>query len=384
MNDCPTKIAKTVEHNPIPRRASTLSKKTAGQRDMRTPGRAKHSKYNYLQDTFLSRRPRDKRDTKKTPGQRDKGLNLLCAIICLSRDHVRTGTSPARLAYVWNSGTLGHGTKTACIKIAKTVEQTSKILVLLLILFCFSLMTPTSAQERPKALQIDEFGKICSEDMEARLDNLLNQLNANPSAKVVILFYGDRNAEGRNVKYIQYITKVYPRFRQIPSYFTDRVKIIRGENLPEMNFEVWLVPPGSDEPKPTGLFAQDDYKKPTLFDHSWADFNKNWSRKSDIYSDGFYDLGCGFSPNRGLFAKALKENKSLSGFLIVYTAFGKDSKRGRRIANYAVSDLANNFKIPSSRLRAIYGGNREEPEIEFWLVPRGDLEPKPTPRNSKN
>jgi len=238
-------------------------------------------------------------------------------------------------------------------------------------------------QDMPKAVQVAEFGKTCSEDMEARLDSLLNQMNANPASTVAFVFHGDRSSEGKNIKYLQYIITVYPKLRGIPNTFAKRIKVFRGENLPEMNGQFWLVPPGADFPKPDRPFVPDDYVKPTLYDHSWADFN-NWSKKLDIYSDGFYDLGCGFSPNRSLFAKILKQNPRLNGYLIIYTAFGKGSARGHRVANFAVSDLVNNFKVSRKRFTVIYGGNREEPEIEFWLVPKGDQPPKPSPAQKKS
>ncbi len=67
------------------------------------------------------------------------------------------------------------------------------------------------------------------------------------------------------------------------------------------------------------------------------------------------------------------------GNLIVYTKFGKGKTRANQISNFAVKDLVRNFKIPRNRLKTLFGGNREEPEIEFWLVPKGDVPPKLIP-----
>jgi hypothetical protein len=39
----------------------------------------------------------------------------------------------------------------------------------------------------------------------------------------------------------------------------------------------------------------------------------------------------------------------------------------------------NNYKVPRNRLKTIYDGNREEPEIELWFVPKGNKPPTPKP-----
>jgi len=235
-------------------------------------------------------------------------------------------------------------------------------------------------QEKPKAVLVDEFGKECSESVMARRDSFLNQLGQNANSSGLILFYGDQDSEGRNVKLAQYLARFDLLARK---YASSTIRLIRGKNTEDLLVQFWLVPSGADYPKPIQPFVNNEYSKTTLYDHSWADFNK-WSGKTDIYSDGFYDLGCGFSPNRGLFANLVNENQHLNGYLIVYTAFGHRPSLGRRVADFAVNDLVNNFRVPKKRLTAVYGGSREEPEIEFWLVPNGDQPPKPKPSQKKS
>jgi hypothetical protein len=81
--------------------------------------------------------------------------------------------------------------------------------------------------------------------------------------------------------------------------------------------------------------------------------------------------------------KPKAENKDLNGYLLVYTGFGKGADRGRRMAAFAVNDLVRNYHVPRTRLRAVYAGHREQPEIEFWLVPKGQGVSKATQLRQK-
>ena len=145
---------------------------------------------------------------------------------------------------------------------------------------------------------------------------------------------------------------------------------VRGENQSEMKIEFWIVPAGANPPKPAREFIEQKITSTTLFDKNWADFYKDFDGKLEIYSDGFANLGCEFSPNTEDFAKTLLLNPELIGYLVVYTKFGKGLMRGNQLANFAVRDLIKNYKVPRNRLKTIYGGNREEPQIELWFVPQ--------------
>ncbi len=72
-----------------------------------------------------------------------------------------------------------------------------KKLFLLIILLIPNL---SFGQEKPNAVLVDEFGKLCSEDIMARNDNFYIQVNANPKANGVILYYGDQDTVGGDIK----------------------------------------------------------------------------------------------------------------------------------------------------------------------------------------
>lgn len=233
------------------------------------------------------------------------------------------------------------------------------------------------SQEGPKAVLLDEFGKICSEDFMARADGFYIQLRNDPNAKGYIVFTGDRNVEGRNIYWVSALTVWYPGQMR---FDRSRIVLVRGENQDDMKVQFWLVPAGAQPPVPDKEFKPSKITETTLFDRNWADFYWDESGYAQIYVNGFFDLGCEFPPNAGQFAKTLLSDRSLTGYVLVYTAPNGGAKRGNMVGRFAVNALVRNDKVPRSRLKMIYGGRRGKPEVELWLVPKGQKPPVPTPR----
>ena len=242
---------------------------------------------------------------------------------------------------------------------------------LILIAFC---SLESFAQEQPKPILIDEFGSVCSEEVKVRLDNYYIQLNSDPTTSGAILFEGDAETEGRNLNLISFLTQFYPKQQ---FFDTARIQLIRARNS-QLKVQFWIIPKGGSLPTAEQPFVNYDYSSATLFDRSWADFN-TWFGDLDIYFSGFFENGCGFSPNRQVFADLLREDTKLNGLLIVYTKFGVGSKRGLRLSNFARNELTRVYRIDPRRIKSTYGGNRIEPEIDFWIVPSGSAPPRATP-----
>lgn len=244
--------------------------------------------------------------------------------------------------------------------------------VFFIILFLLS-VNSVLGQEIPRASLVDEFGRACSEDLMARMDNFFIQLNNNPDAQGFILFYGASDAEGRNLKFVNYMTRFYP----IRRFDGSRLTTVRGESRAEQLVQFWIVPRGATPPKPEKPFIPDRYTRTTLFDRSWIGFQR-WSGGLEIYDDGFFDLGCNFSPNERAFANILKANSNLHAYLMIYTETDKKSVYGLRLASFALNQFVKEYRVERSRVRAVYGGKRKKAEIEFWFVPKGEQSPPRT------
>lgn len=227
------------------------------------------------------------------------------------------------------------------------------------------------AQERPKAVLAEEVGITCSEDLMARYDYFLGKLLLQPSARGMLLFYGDQSSEGRNLNLFRWMTEFYPQVRRFKNL---NLEFVRAKNGPKTNIQFWIVPSGAEPPAPSERFQPEAITSTSRYDVAAADFHK-YKGKTYLYLDGFYELGCDFAPNNVGFVDQLRKNKSLTGYFVVYTEFGKGKAYGDRIARFAVSELLKNFRISRARIKTIYGGNRNKPEIELWLVPEGDRLP---------
>jgi len=237
----------------------------------------------------------------------------------------------------------------------------------------FAAFERSNARQNSEPILIDEFGKVCSEDFSARYDAFANALYNEPQSHAFIIFYGDKSSEGTNLNFIKVLSYYGVVNRGLDK---SRITIFRGENMNEMQTQFWLVRDKSKLPETGNAFQSEKIKTTSLFDKGYADFYQS-EGKLEIYADGFSDLGCEFSPNVGEFAGSLLSDENLTGYLVIY---GNKKARAEKIVKFAVDDLLKNHKIPRNRLKTIYGGKSEEPQIEFWFVPKND---KPPVVNSK-
>ncbi|HEX8250597.1 MAG TPA: hypothetical protein VF599_20655, partial [Pyrinomonadaceae bacterium] len=84
------------------------------------------------------------------------------------------------------------------------------------------------------------------------------------------------------------------------------------------------------------------------------------------------------------FAETLNQDKSARGRVIYYADETEyDLTKAREIVEKGMRDLAEKTNLNLSRVKIVFGGYRETPEVEFWIVPRGAKKPKPTPQERK-
>ena len=101
--------------------------------------------------------------------------------------------------------------------------------------------------------KFDEFSDLNCEGEMARLDNFAIQLQNQPEAKGVIIFFGGKTfrgrlpkrgeAEARAARLKPYLV----RRRGIP---TTQVIVINGGYAEEWRVELWIIPPGASLPTP--------------------------------------------------------------------------------------------------------------------------------------
>ena len=142
-------------------------------------------------------------------------------------------------------------------------------LILLLFAICVSAQTN-------EARQVDEFGELSCEDILARSDNLLNDLNKNPESVAYIIFYEGKHSQYSYNKKTQKseIILVNPRrgearnkAESIRFYLTkwhkfpnERLILIDGGYRENYGIALWIAPIKAEQPKPTPTVEEKDIK----------------------------------------------------------------------------------------------------------------------------
>jgi len=374
---------------------------------------------------------------KKPAGQRDKRLKPLSAMACLYQTFVASGTSRVlknTLTCVWDTGTVGHGTKIADKKIAKTAEQASKYgfsnngrhlndlrlclsicgkallfrsspkkalvfaavpeaepptslvtktvkqsftvsrtaepswsasrsptkfartaeqtcktLGLSILMVCFFLIRSVFAQEKPKAIQIDEFGTIGCEYLYAKSDNLQTVLKQNPSATGVVILHPQASSLAKALRYKNFIEKIF----QKNEYAYDRLKIVRGPAAALVGGEFWLVPPNADDPsRGMDLWTDEtlDLSKPFLYD-----------------SEDENGICPTFVPK--LYAALIKANPDVLGRIVVIPNSNFGKRRKFEAGKEWTDTLTNKYGIRRNRLRLVFAKDSNFEIVQFWIVP---------------
>jgi len=123
-------------------------------------------------------------------------------------------------------------------------------LVVLVVLLSPTLFVRGSAPLSP-IRKFDEFGDIKCEDEYARLDNFAVQLQHEPQAKGVIIFYGGKTFRGKLPKR----GEAEARAARLKPYLvgrrgipTKQVTVINGGYAEQWRAELWVVPPGASMP----------------------------------------------------------------------------------------------------------------------------------------
>jgi hypothetical protein len=136
----------------------------------------------------------------------------------------------------------------------KIVKSAAIVLVL-----AFSLTSAASDKFRV----FDEFGDINCEDEMARLDSFAVQLQNQPNAKGVIIFYGGRRFRGRLPKQGEAAARaarMKPYLVGRRSIQSERVIMIDGGYREEFQVELWVIPADVTPPSGTPTVPSKDIK----------------------------------------------------------------------------------------------------------------------------
>jgi hypothetical protein len=129
----------------------------------------------------------------------------------------------------------------------------------MVLILAFSLTGATADKMR----QFDEFGDINCEDEMARLDNFAIQLQNDPAAKGVMVFYGGRRFRGRLPKQGEAAARaarMKPYLVERRRISSERVIVIDGGYREEFQVDLWVIPADIAPPEPSLTIPAKDIK----------------------------------------------------------------------------------------------------------------------------
>lgn len=223
----------------------------------------------------------------------------------------------------------------------------SRIYLIAILLMTFGVAA--KSQEPPKAVLIDEFGKLQCEDVIARQDYLFAELQKAPMATGLAIIFADSD-DLKRARQTEAMFNGQTEFRE----FDDaRFRIVRANGSDGLKVQLWLIPPGASLPQ----FTKRD-----------RDFEIDPKGKAFKVNASEYDEGpCPIGSQFKLYSKTLKANPHAKGHIVIWarhrTQFLKEKARVDR-------DLLTKYNIASSQVRYFYFPHRSsDVEWEYWIVP---------------
>jgi len=161
-------------------------------------------------------------------------------------------TKDSTLEYEWtvSNGTISSGRGTPSITVDTTglsgTNITAEVKIKGLYDNCANTASETGsiAQKLPTEL-FDEYGKLPTNEVKARIQNLYVELGNNPNSQGYIINYGTDKEMANRERQIQKAI----RFLEFDA---NRLTTVRGGENPNGGVwsKVWLVPPGAEFPQP--------------------------------------------------------------------------------------------------------------------------------------
>jgi len=207
------------------------------------------------------------------------------------------------------------------------------------------------AQEKAKAVLIDDFSDQGYDQIRGRIDNLLVEIRKNSNSKGSIVIYGSKKFP-LNKYFHEIQIKKHIEYR---NFDMSRIVFLHGEDGNDGKYvrtQLWLIPSGADFP----LFSEGDWNyklpettKPFIF-----------HRNSWIYEVGFETFSLEF------YSKFLKADSSLNSNLVVYEKSFGDYHLA---VNKLRKDLVNKYGVRPKQLNFFFTKSNKS-DVEFWFVPR--------------
>jgi hypothetical protein len=269
-----------------------------------------------------------------------------------------------------------------------------------LVLAGLLLVTPLSAQEPEikRAILYDEVGAMARCDLESRFKRFFQTLREKPDNQGYIINYGSAKTGESLIQHRERILTSLVAFR---NYDRSRITLLRGGFRLEEATELWLIPPGADNPAPSktvpdpnvpstdavfyaskNLGAEadlDEFVLESVKQSKTRDVGEDEEERSRLTQKGVEDESRFEWADVGI-AVRIANIKGSTGMIFFYADEKRyDISKLRTFIGQGRELLVQNASIARSQLSIEFGGYRDYPEAEFWFVPANAESPRAQP-----
>jgi len=281
----------------------------------------------------------------------------------------------------------------------------TRFLTLLVLTLVAAIVTPSqnadTVAKKPVPIKFAELGATESCEFREGVRRFMVELSNRPRYQGYIITYGTNHEIARRERLIT--NEVAYR-----KYDRSRVTLVRGGFKSVPATELWVIPPGADNPVPSG--GDEDPPQSSVvsepftvrrFGYVIEEFvldsvrrkekvNQADSSQMSRSSGEFDDESSDTEPRAwydtprfdwvAVIADDVAATADTTGVMIFYADDRRyDISRLTKFVAKARDRLIAEAKIKRTRLQVQFGGYREDAEVEYWLIPSSGTPPEPHP-----
>ena len=223
-----------------------------------------------------------------------------------------------------------------------------------------------NGQEPVKAVLVDEFGELCSDDVRSRIDSFFTTISNSPDSTGYVVGLAQASLPGRYEKFVR-LFKNHIAFR---NFYPESVKFVRSSDREDLRIQFWLVPLGASFPD-VPAYVKSPILVPTLFDASAID---SIEKGEVLFGEGGEPCDFGLQPEH--FAKELSQQPNLEAYLVATSDRRHSARFVKRVLRLTQQELTKAYSIPAGRIKISYAGSAKQSEMQLWMVPHGTIRPR--------
>ena len=222
--------------------------------------------------------------------------------------------------------------------------------VLFLLLIVMSSAAFAQTIDLPKAVKVDEFERATNGYVKMKMDYFYTELNNNPAAQGVVINYGT----DREIRIRERQLRVSIQWRKFDA---SRITLVNGGFRENVKSELWMVPPGAENPVPSPTAKKyDEFEKIPDGDLR-ARLQSFYSSLTNYRND----------PKLQFFNSSSTDNQDLKGAILIYGSPKSIARQKARISRFI-----ENYKYDSAKITFKDAGFNKGERTEFWLLPAKD------------